>query len=140
MGARWLQVIVTLLAGLAVLLSQAGNIAAIRGASEANVRRTNRFESSIRHLTSVAADHRSFPVIFYSDDPWDFEPLISYPRFLVAGGVTNALYLLWQPEHRETSDFLESLSGRLTDYSQAGLPGLYSPIADLGPQTQDCTW
>jgi hypothetical protein len=89
-------------------------------------------------LTRIAAEHSGDPVIIQSNDPWDFEALVAYPRFLAAKGATNDMYLLWQPEKRETSDFLESLSSRLTQYSQAGLPGEYRPLVELETKTEDC--
>ncbi len=69
-----------ILIGLLAVAGHANGLALNRSASAVNVRRTTHFTDAIEHLSGVAVQHPDDPILFESDDPWDFEALVSYPR------------------------------------------------------------
>lgn len=127
-----------LLAGLVAVAANASGFAIIRIVSATNVRRTAHFAEVIDQLSRLADDHPAYPVLFQSDNPWDYEPLWSYPRFLTAYGVRNDKYLLWTSTARQSSTFLESLNTKLAEYSSAGLPGEYLPLSQFNGSSDAC--
>jgi hypothetical protein len=128
----------TLAIGAGAVVANAGNIAEIRREAENNVHGTTAFTAEIDSLSVLAHDHPSYPVLIQSTDPADFEPLISYPRFLVANGVSNEMFLLWTPSRHGVSNYKGSLSAQLVGISKGGAPGQYQPISRLTNPGDQC--
>jgi hypothetical protein len=114
------------------------NIALMRRAAERNVRSTRGFTASITNLALLARQHPTYPVLLQSGDPADFEPLTSYPRFLIADGVTNEMYLLWIPSRHGVANYAGSMSAQLVEDARTGVPGRYLPIDRLGNPDDKC--
>jgi hypothetical protein len=112
--------------------SHLNNIRLIRQAAAASVRRTSTFALTLEDIDREAAAHPNYAIVFQSDNPWDYEPFFSYPRFLHAAGVENASYLLWLGSKITVQgSFEETLTQRISAISASGLPGYYRPLADL---------
>jgi hypothetical protein len=94
--------------------------------------------AALASLSALAAEHPDSPILVQSDDVGDYEPLLSYPRFLSAQGVSNDRFLLWKPLAHEASAFRRMLSAGLADVSLRGQPGGYLPIGRLKGSHEKC--
>lgn len=124
--------------GVLAVGSHFPNIPAIRAATARNIASTNAFTAFIGRLAAVAAQNPDLPIVIESGDPSDFEPIISYPRFLYAGGVTNPNYLIWIPARHGASNYQGSLSAQLRHLSREGAPREYLPIDQLRDVGRRC--
>ncbi len=132
-----LTVMINLIALVAVA-SNIPNIAYLRRGAERNVASTTAFTAFVSKLSAVGLEHPDYPMVFESNDPADFEPLFSYPRFLRASSVVNEMYLIWVPARHGVSNFQGSLSKQLAQLSREGMPGEYSPISQLEATGDKC--
>ena len=109
-----------------------------RVVAENNVAATSGWTALVARMAGVAREHENFPLVVQSNDPADFEPLISLPRFLSAYGARNPAYLLWTPRRERVSNYRGSLSDQLVEMSEMGLPGIYTPLAQLDDMDTQC--
>lgn len=133
-----LLVAAALAVGILMIGLNARQFVLMHGASALNVRSTRAFGSFIGSVASIAKSQPEYPVVLESNEPADFEPLTSYARFLVADGVSNAIFLHWIPRRPGVTNYAGSLSLQLTTMSTEGVAGLFQPIGGLNENDNRC--
>jgi hypothetical protein len=114
------------------------NIGEIRATADRNVAATSGWTALVSSLVQSAKAHPQYAVVMESNDPADFEPLRSYPRFLLGMGASNPIYLEWTPRRPGVTNYKGSLSDQLAALSEQGEPGLFEPLGQLDPTDTRC--
>jgi len=89
---------------------------------DANIKMTNEFTYGIETITAVLRSHPDYALVIESGNTGDYEPILSYDRFLREYGVTNEFFLRVHGYSIESSDsgLQKELASSLTELSQKG--------------------
>jgi hypothetical protein len=123
--------------GLCLVISENG-YSAVRGGVAANVAATRRFKIQLTNTVNLLKADPEAALVIESTSVGDFEPIISYARFLSAYGVRNPLFLKlngYAVDDRSRLD--HQLSVYLVSLSANGGDG-YRPMAELGARQGAC--
>lgn len=122
----------SILFGIGMVLNHIGEARFIVKSSISNWERSNKFSEKLNRLVHLSTEYPTFAIVFQTDDYLDYEPVFSYPRFLIAHSVNNPLFLLWTGRTTSGADNLEiELTRTLENLSQFGDPNYYKPQSKL---------
>jgi hypothetical protein len=124
--------------GVVALLCSLENASIAREVAARNVAATAGWTALIDRTARIAREHEDYALVIQSNDPADFEAVLSIPRFLTAYGAPNSAFLLWTPRRRGISNYLGSMSDQLVRMSENGVPNLYMPLARLDAGDTRC--
>lgn len=109
---------------LAILVVSSGFTKTIH-ALENNVSKTQEFTNRIQNTAKLLNNHPEKVLVLESGNVWDYEPIVSYERFLRAYGVNNLIFLRingYSPES-ENNELTKSLANISVDISSNGNAG-----------------
>ncbi|MFA6518496.1 MAG: hypothetical protein WCV93_02465 [Candidatus Shapirobacteria bacterium] len=125
---KWLDSLYTLvwLVAMALAIKTVG-YGVIVEAGRNNAVRTRLFTDKVQMIVTEANKNKEKILLFESDDPGDYESVLSIKRFIEAYGVKNVLGFRWRGKSVEEYDsFLErDLSGSLINISKKGGSGFF---------------
>ena len=62
-------------------------------ASKTNTTKTEIFTNDLLSISQIVKGHSDYPLIFSSNNPWDYEPIFSLERYVRFMGITNPIVL-----------------------------------------------
>lgn len=89
---------------------------------DANIKATNEFTHKIENIASALISHKDYALVIESGSTGDYEPILSYDRFLREYGATNELFLRVHGYSIESSDpgLQKELASSLIELSKKG--------------------
>ncbi len=89
---------------------------------DANIKATNEFTHGVENITSLLREHKDYALVIESGSVADYEPILSYDRFLRAYGVNNKFFLRLHGDSLETLNpgQQKELTSSLVELSEKG--------------------
>lgn len=120
-----------LVVGLTALIVIKG-FSSLTGATLRQVSTTKRYTSALQSLVQIASQNPKMPIVMYSSDPFDHEPMIGTSWFLASFRVQNPLYM--EIRHAKSSlgdPRRERVSKELQRRSINGWGNVFHPKSEL---------
>jgi hypothetical protein len=104
-----------------------------------HVELSNNFSNQINSIGILSKADSRLAIILEAGAPFDYEPIISYAKFLRADGVSNPIYVRWTgPDSASYSNLLFThLVSQIQAWSQTKTD-LFNPLSDLGANPANC--
>lgn len=111
----------------------------LRDASSVNAKETITFNSKINRIVEYSNKNPTFPIVFHSYNPYDYEGIASTNKYISIFGSKNTKYLLVHDSYTETNkELAKILTEKMTDVSLNGGKGefdfrpknLYTQVSD----------
>ncbi len=122
-----------------IMLTASGNYAHISNAVEENIHSTQAFAHTMETISHLARAQEDEPVIIEVGDYSQYEPAVSYARFLPFYQITNPIFLSVDrlPEFELNSKFDQHIFEHLHSISQQGSESVL-PIHKLSKPMKKC--
>jgi hypothetical protein len=123
---------------MVILVYQTGFIYA-RFAVERQVEVSNNFSNQINSISLLSKANPHIAIVLEAGAPFDYEPIISYSRFLHAYGVSNPIYVRWSGSALSSYSELQlsTLVSQIQEWSQSKSE-LFDPLSDLSSNPVNC--
>ncbi len=124
---------------LIVILVYQNGYAYARFAVGYQAERSNTFSDQIDSISNLSKANPGFAIVLEAGAPFDYEPIVSYARFLRADGVSNPIYVRWTgPDPASYSNLLfTNLVTQIQGWSQVKSE-MFDPLSSLNPNPVNC--